>query len=184
MRESAHDAVVRAILPNRRLLKDRLIQALARSARLDTQVVLLLLDLDNFKRINDSLGHAAGDQVLQMVAERLSDGIRGADTACRYGGDEFVVMLPDVKDAKIAAKIAKKILETLGKPHVIGDIEIRMTASAGTVVYPDDGETYVELFCKADSALYSAKSTNEKASSGKVSRYGNIETLRADSVTW
>ena len=156
-------------LPNRRLLKDRLGQALARSARHDTQVVLLLLDLDDFKRINDSLGHAAGDHVLRMAAQRLSEGIRSADTACRYGGDEFVVMLPDVEDTKIAASIAEKLLETLGTPYVIGGTEIRMTASIGTVVYPDDGGSYLELLRKADISLYSAKNASRKVSIFNVS---------------
>jgi diguanylate cyclase (GGDEF)-like protein len=166
-------------LPNRRLLKDRLGQALARSARHDTQVVLLLLDLDNFKRINDSLGHAAGDDVLRMVAERLSESIRDADTACRYGGDEFVVMLPDVEDTKTAANVAKKLLRTLGTPYVIGDMEIRMTVSIGNVVYPDDGESYVELFRKADIALYSSKNKKGKVSIFNASEYGGAEISNA-----
>ena len=170
-------------LPNRRLLKDRLCQALARSARQDTQVALLLLDLDDFKGINDSLGHAAGDLVLRMVAERLSGGIRDADTACRYGGDEFVVMLPDIEDATIAANVVKKLRGILGMRYVVGDFEIRMTASVGIVVYPDDGDSDVELFRKADIALYSAKNTNEKVSITNVSRYGSIEISSADLLT-
>lgn len=166
-------------LPNRRLLKDRLGQALARSARHDTQVVLLLLDLDDFKRINDSLGHAAGDHVLRMVAQRLSESIRSADTACRYGGDEFVVMLPDVEDTKVAASITEKLLRTLGTPYVIGEIEIRMTASIGTVVYPDDGGSCVELLRKADISLYSAKNASGKVSTIIVSEYGSSEISSA-----
>ena len=166
-------------LPNRRLLKDRLGQALARSARHDTQVVLLLIDLDDFKRINDSLGHAAGDHVLRMVAQRLSGGIRSADTACRYGGDEFVVMLPDVEDINVAASIAEKLLSALGTPYVIGEIEIQMTASIGTVVYPDDGGSYVELIRKADISLYSAKNARGKVSIFNVSEYGNGEISSA-----
>jgi diguanylate cyclase (GGDEF)-like protein len=162
-------------LPNRRLLKDRLGQALARSARHDTQVVLLLIDLDDFKRINDSLGHAAGDHVLRMVAQRLSEGIRSADTACRYGGDEFVVMLPDVEDTKVAASIEEKLLRILRTPYAIGELDIRMTASIGTVVYPDDGESYVELLRKADRSLYSAKNGSGKVSISNVSECGSAE---------
>ena len=166
-------------LPNRRLLKDRLGQALARSSRHDTRVMLLLLDLDDFKRINDSLGHAAGDHVLRMVAQRLSEGIRSADTACRYGGDEFVVMLPDVEDTKVAARIAEKLLGTLGTPYVIGEIEIRMTASIGTVVYPDDGGTCVELLRKADISLYRAKNGRGKVSILNVSEYDGAQISSA-----
>jgi diguanylate cyclase (GGDEF)-like protein len=166
-------------LPNRRLLKDRLGQALARSSRHDTRVMLLLLDLDDFKRINDSLGHAAGDHVLRMVAQRLSEGIRSADTACRYGGDEFVVMLPDVEDTTVAARIAEKLLGTLGTPYVIGEIEIRMTASIGTVVYPDDGGTCVELLRKADISLYRAKNGRGKVSILNVSEYDGAQISSA-----
>ena len=93
-----HDELTK--LPNRRLLQNRLSQAIAQAARHDTLVVLVLLDLDDFKSVNDRLGHAAGDKVLFAVAERLAGGIRGADTACRYGGDEFVVMLPELEDAE------------------------------------------------------------------------------------
>jgi diguanylate cyclase (GGDEF)-like protein len=166
-------------LPNRRLLRDRLGQALARSARHDTRVMLLLLDLDDFKRINDSLGHAVGDHVLRMVAQRLSEGIRSADTACRYGGDEFVVMLPDVKDTTVAARIAEKLLRTLGAPYVIGELEIRMTASIGTVVYPDDGESCIELLRKADISLYRVKNGRGKASILNVSTYGGAQISSA-----
>ena len=105
----------------------------------------------------------------------MSEGIRSADTACRYGGDEFVVMLPDVEDINVAASIAEKLLRTLGTPYVIGEMEIRMTASIGTVVYPDDGASYVELLRKADISLYGAKNGSGKASIFIVSEYGSAE---------
>jgi len=144
-------------LPNRRLLRDRLKQALAQGARQGKQVVLLLLDLDGFKTINDQLGHAAGDKVLQAVAERLSASIRAADTVCRYGGDEFVIMLPEVDQPSLADAVAAKVRARLGEPRFIDGYEICVTASMGTVVYPSDGQTYEELIRQADAALYCTK---------------------------
>ena len=165
-------------LPNRRLLQDRLSQAVAQGARHHTQVVLLLLDLDDFKSINDRLGHAAGDKVLRVAAERLAGDIRGADTACRYGGDEFVVMLPELEDARMAATVAKKLQGSLRAPYLIDGFEIRMTASAGSVVYPDEGESYAELMDKADVALYSAKTTSGKVSITTLAKYSTGEDSR------
>jgi diguanylate cyclase len=101
---------------------------------------LLLLDLDGFKRVNDELGHAAGDRVLKQVAARLIAGIRGADTACRYGGDEFVIMLPEFDGGESAATVAESIRAQLAAPYAIGDDAISVTASIGTAIYPDDGE--------------------------------------------
>jgi len=151
-------------LPNRRLLLDRLNQALAQAARQHKQVVLLLLDLDCFKSVNDRLGHAGGDKLLQAVARRLADGIRGADTACRYGGDEFLVMLPEVDNRGMAATVWGKLKMALGEPYIIDGYEIRLTASMGGVVYPTDGQTDEELIRKADDALYRAKARSGKAS--------------------
>lgn len=165
-------------LPNRRLLHDRLSQALAQGARHHTHVVLLLLDLDDFKNINDRLGHAAGDEVLRVVAERLAGGIRGADTACRYGGDEFVVMLPELEDARMAAAVAEKLQGTLSAPYVIDGCEIRMTTSAGSVVYPNEGQSYAELMEKADVALYRAKTTSGKVSITTLPKYSTAEDSR------
>ena len=104
-------------LPNRSLLMDRLTQALAQAARQHKQVGLLLLDLDQFKSVNDRLGHAAGDQVLQEVARRLSACIRSCDTACRYGGDEFVIMLPEIDSRANAETVARKIRTRLFAPY-------------------------------------------------------------------
>ena len=144
-------------LPNRRLLLDRLKQAVARAARQHKQVVLLLLDLDGFKSVNDRLGHTGGDKLLQAVARRLTDGIRGADTACRYGGDEFLIMLPEGDNLGMAAAVWGKLRLALGDPYIIDGYEIQMTVSMGGVVYPTDGKTDVELIRKADAALYRAK---------------------------
>jgi diguanylate cyclase len=144
-------------LPNRRLLLDRLNQALAQAARQHKQVVLLLLDLDGFKSVNDKLGHAGGDKLLQAVARRLTEGIRGADTACRYGGDEFVIMLPEVDNPRMAAAVWGKLKMALGEPYFIDGYQIRLTASMGAVVYPTDGQTDKELIRMADRALYRAK---------------------------
>jgi diguanylate cyclase (GGDEF)-like protein len=166
-------------LPNRRLLQDRLRQAIAQGARRHKRVVLLLLDLDDFKSINDKLGHAAGDKVLRAVAERLAAGIRGADTACRYGGDEFVIMLPEVEDARMAAAVSEKLRGALSSPYVIDGFEICMTASAGSVVYPYEGESPVELMEKADAALYRAKTTRGQVSITTLPKYGVAEQSRS-----
>jgi diguanylate cyclase (GGDEF)-like protein len=150
-------------LPNRRLLLDRLKQAMAQAARQDKQVVLLLLDLDGFKSVNDRLGHPGGDKLLQGVAKRLSDGIRGADTACRYGGDEFLIMLPEVDNPATAAAVWTKLKLALREPYIIDGYQVRLTMSMGGVVYPTDGHTDQELIRRADEALYRAKARSENA---------------------
>ncbi len=156
MRYSAyHDELTG--LPNRTLLLDRLNQALARAKRQHKQLALLLLDLDGFKDVNDRLGHAAGDKLLQRVAERLLSCVRGGDTACRYGGDEFVLLLPEVDDGKHALDVAHKIRARLAKPYVVDDYPIAVTASVGVAVYPVDGMNRSDLIKQADIAMYLAK---------------------------
>jgi len=150
-------------LPNRRLLLDRLNQAMAQAARQDKQVILLLLDLDGFKTVNDRLGHAGGDKLLQAVAKRLTAGIRGADTACRYGGDEFLIMLPEVDDPGVATAVWTNLKLALDEPYIIDGYRVRLTISMGSVVYPTDGHTDQELIRRADGALYRAKARSENA---------------------
>ena len=147
-------------LPNRSLLRDRLNQAIIQAARQDKQVGLLLLDLDGFKSVNDRHGHAIGDKLLQRVAERLLCCIRGADTACRYGGDEFVILLPEVDGEQSAAEVAQKLRVFLGKPYVVDDQSITVTASIGVAVYPCDGNSQNDLIRRADIAMYLAKAHN------------------------
>lgn len=147
-------------LPNRSLLLDRLNQALVHAARQQRQVGLLLLDLDSFKSVNDRLGHAAGDKLLQRVAERLLSCIRGTDTACRYGGDEFVILLPEVEGANTAAEVAKKLHAHLARPYLVDDHSISVTASIGVAVYPFDGNSQEDLIRRADIAMYLAKAHN------------------------
>ena len=144
-------------LPNRSLLLDRLSQVLARAKRDDKQFALLFLDLDGFKDINDRLGHAAGDKVLQRVAERLLSCVRGGDTACRYGGDEFVLLLPEVESETRAVEVAEKIRGRLAMPHEIDGHAIALTATVGIAVYPRNGIGQVDLIEHADAAMYRAK---------------------------
>jgi diguanylate cyclase (GGDEF)-like protein len=150
-------------LPNRRLLLDRLKQAVAQAARQRKQVVLLLIDLDGFKCVNDRLGHAGGDKLLQAVAGRLTDCIRGADTACRYGGDEFLIMLPEVDNPGMAASVRAKLNLALSGPYIIDGYQVRMTVSIGDVVYPTDERTEEALIRRADAALYRAKARSGDA---------------------
>ena len=147
-------------LPNRSLLMDRLNQAIVQAARQQKQVGVLLLDLDGFKSVNDKFGHETGDILLQRVAERLLCCIRGADTACRYGGDEFVVLLPEVDGEKSAAEVAQKISLNLATPYAVDGHSISMTASIGIAVYPGDGSTQNDLIRRADIAMYLAKAHN------------------------
>jgi len=150
-----HDALTD--LPNRILLKDRLSQAIAASHRHGTRIAVLFLDLDGFKHINDSLGHAIGDKLLQSVAERLPVCVRSSDTVSRLGGDEFVVLLSEITHAADAGIIAAKILNALVAPHEIDPYSLRVTASIGVTTYPDDGQDSEILLNNADMAMYQAK---------------------------
>lgn len=144
-------------LANRSLLLDRFKQAVAQGARQHRQVVLLFLDLDEFKSVNDRLGHAAGDKLLQQVAGRLVTCIRASDTACRYGGDEFAVLLPEVDGLDSAAMVAERICAHLVVPYVIDGVTIRVTASMGTAVYPIDGKSCGDLLRHSDNGMYRSK---------------------------
>ena len=144
-------------LPNRRLLLNRLKQAMAQSDRQHKQIALLFIDLDKFKGVNDKLGHETGDKLLQQFAERLINSIRYGDTACRYGGDEFVIMLPEIEGVEDATAVTKKICDQLSMPYLVNGTVIEVTASIGTTVYPADGRNCCELIKHADIAMYLVK---------------------------
>jgi len=145
-------------LPNRMLLNDRLTQAIALSLRHGKSLAVLFLDVDHFKHINDSLGHAIGDELLKSIAQRLVACVRSSDTVSRQGGDEFVVLLSEVAQPKDAAFTADKILAAVSKPHRIGDQNLNVTVSVGIGVYPYDGVDAETLLRNADLALFHAKS--------------------------
>ena len=150
-------------LPNRSLLLDRFNQAVAQGARQGKDVALLFVDLDGFKRVNDRLGHAMGDKLLQQVGRRLSACIRACDTACRYGGDEFVIMLPEVGGHDGAARVAEKIRSRLAAPYAVEGSTIAVPASIGTAVYPVDGHDYGDLIKLSDIDMYRAKTLSSAA---------------------
>ncbi|WP_051559929.1 EAL domain-containing protein [Marinobacterium jannaschii] len=144
-------------LPNRLLFSDRLSHALKKAARERNMMVLLYLDLDNFKHINDSLGHEVGDQLLQEVARRLRHELRSEDTIARLGGDEFAVLLEDVPDLDEVARLADRLLGALNRSCSLGDLELFIGASIGISVYPTDAADGTVLLRNADSAMYKAK---------------------------
>ncbi|HKZ72795.1 MAG TPA: GGDEF domain-containing protein [Steroidobacteraceae bacterium] len=144
-------------LANRSLLLDRLEQAMLQAERQHKAVGLLLLDLDHFKSINDELGHAAGDQLLQQVAERLSGCIRGCDTACRYGGDEFVIMVPEIGGPEDADAVVQKIRARLSAPYLLDGRLVAMSVSIGSALFKAGGAGCGELIGEADTAMYRAK---------------------------
>ncbi|MGE5160418.1 MAG: diguanylate cyclase domain-containing protein [Betaproteobacteria bacterium] len=144
-------------LPNRRLLMDRYNQAVALAARRNRRVALLFLDLDGFKKINDTHGHAAGDSVLRQVAERLRACVRTSDTACRYGGDEFVILLPELQGREGTLAVARKIRARLAVPCIVDGVRIAVTASIGVAVYPADGRAYDDLMRVTDGCMYRDK---------------------------
>jgi diguanylate cyclase (GGDEF)-like protein/PAS domain S-box-containing protein len=150
-----HDALTG--LPNRRLLEDRLTQALALSYRNRKLTAVMFVDLDRFKTINDSLGHAVGDVLLKEVAQRLVRQLRVGDTICRIGGDEFVVVLPEIKRSGDAAQVAQKVIEQLSQPVVVEERDLTVTPSIGIAVFPDDGRDAETLIRNADAAMYHAK---------------------------
>jgi diguanylate cyclase (GGDEF)-like protein len=150
-----HDSLTK--LPNRHLFLDRLQQSVAQARRAQEQLALLFLDLDGFKRINDTLGHSTGDILLQAVARRLRGGVREVDTIARLGGDEFTIILTGIKNAKDAVTVARKILKLMAKPFPVNEHEFFITASIGISVYPNDGSDIEGLIRKADIAMYRAK---------------------------
>ncbi|HJV25590.1 MAG TPA: diguanylate cyclase [Aromatoleum sp.] len=142
---------------NRALFRDRLEQAVARARRHSEGLALLFVDLDRFKQVNDTLGHAAGDALLQSVAKRLQGSVRAEDTVARLGGDEFCLILPDLPHRGDATIVAQKILDILDAPHVLGGRALAIAASIGIARFPEDGETADELLRNADGAMYRAK---------------------------
>ena len=156
---TAHRAYDDALtgLPNRYLLMDHLKLALAQARRSQGKVGVLLLDLDRFKQINDSLDHTVGDQLLQAAAARLSESLRDSDTLARPGGDEFSVLIQGVRTASDVASVGLKLLEGLRRPFVVGGRELFVTASIGASVYPDDAQDPEALLRNADVAVYRAK---------------------------
>jgi diguanylate cyclase (GGDEF)-like protein/PAS domain S-box-containing protein len=150
-----HDVLTH--LPNRVLFNDRLAQALALAERQGKQLAVMFVDLDYFKKINDSLGHEVGDKLLQSVAGRLTACVRRTDTVSRLGGDEFAVLLSQVEQAEDAAFSARKILRSLAAPYVIDNKSLDISASIGGSAYPSDGRDAESLLNKADTAMYEAK---------------------------
>lgn len=152
-----HDALT--ALPNRTLLDDRLQIAMAGARRHGHRLAVMFLDLDRFKQVNDIRGHMAGDTVLQSVAHRLVASVRNTDTVSRQGGDEFVVLLPEIAHAGDAAVSAKKILGAFEAPHDVAPQPLHLTATIGISLYPDDGPDAQTLVRRADAAMYCAKSS-------------------------
>ncbi|MDO8319974.1 bifunctional diguanylate cyclase/phosphodiesterase [Rhodoferax sp.] len=150
-----HDGLTE--LPNHLLASDRLQQAMAYADRESSKVALLFLDLDNFKTINDSLGHTVGDKLLCEVATRLGQCVRDTDTVSRQGGDEFLIVVPALHDSDASAPVLDKLLQSIHLPMVIDGHELSTSVSIGIAVYPDDGQDFESLMKKADTAMYQAK---------------------------
>ncbi len=144
-------------LPNRQSLLSRFIYAIAIARRTGTQLAVLFVDLNNFKQINDALGHAVGDQVLRLAAQRLATAVRESDTVSRHGGDEFLILLTDVSHATDVVQIATKLIGALGRPARVGEHVLRLTASIGISMFPGDGVDTDALIKRADEAMYRAK---------------------------
>ncbi|QKO20850.1 EAL domain-containing protein [Rhodoferax sp. BAB1] len=156
-----HDALTG--LPNRLLVQDRFEQAMAQAERSNTKVALVYLDLDNFKTINDTLGHAAGDEFLKEVARRLRACVRDSDTISRQGGDEFLLVLRDLPDTEIVSTVVIKIMERLQEPLRLDTQELSSSASIGVAIGPDDGLDFETLRKKADLAMYRSKESGRNA---------------------
>jgi diguanylate cyclase (GGDEF)-like protein/PAS domain S-box-containing protein len=144
-------------LPNRLLFNDRLEQAMKHAERNQTALAVVFLDLDKFKQINDTLGHAAGDSLLQQMARRLQELIRSNDTIARFSGDEFVALLEDVHDEASTILVVEKLLHTFSKPFILDGAEVQVTGSLGISLFPRDADDAAELLRLADAAMYAAK---------------------------
>ncbi|WIM06290.1 MAG: EAL domain-containing protein [Candidatus Nitricoxidivorans perseverans] len=157
-----HDALTG--LPNRKLFYDRLTRSLALSRRHQRPMALMLVDLNDFKRINDAHGHHVGDEILKQLADRLQCCLRTTDCVARLGGDEFILFATDLSDAHHATRVARKIIEVLAPPCLIGQRDFVMRASVGIALYPDDGDDMETLVKNADTAMYLAKGQGREES--------------------
>jgi len=150
-------------LANRRLLADRMSMALIHARRNSSAMAVVCLDLDGFKQINDTFGHASGDTLLKLVAQRLLATVREEDTVARLGGDEFIIALWHVSDIDYAAGVASRAIEALAQPYDIAGSSVKITTSAGISIYPEHGEDAETLMKNADLALYEAKAAGRNA---------------------
>jgi diguanylate cyclase (GGDEF)-like protein len=159
--QALHDTLTG--LPNRALFHDRVHQAIQTARREEAVVAVMVMDLDHFKEINDTLGHYHGDRLLQLVGERLGATLRGADTVARLGGDEFAVLLPRVRDSGQALEVAEKLIESLGRSFEIDGLSLEVGASVGIACFPEHGEDGETLLQRADIAMYVAKNAGSGA---------------------
>jgi diguanylate cyclase (GGDEF)-like protein/PAS domain S-box-containing protein len=150
-------------LPNRVLLDDRIRQAIQRAKRNRHKVAVLMVDIDYFKRINDSLGHTAGDALLDAIAKKLCSAVRQTDTVARMGGDEFVIVMPEFRDERDAERCAETIIQKVSTPTMLGNREVNVTVSVGLCVFPDCAQDADSLLKNADAALYEAKESGRNA---------------------
>ena len=171
--QAMHDALTG--LPNRVLLMKRLEQAIEIARRHKHPLTLLFLDLDRFKIVNDSLGHAAGDELLRVVTRRVGRLLCPRDTFARLGGDEFVILIPDPMPAEVLADFTERLSVVTAKPVLVGDREVSVTCSLGYSVYPQDGEDATTLLKRADAAMYGAK----KDCGNRIRRYAAGPSARA-----
>lgn len=176
LEQAAQSTVLDALtrLPNRSALLDRFARAVADAKRHRTRVAVLFLDLDDFKQINDTRGHAFGDRVLRHVADHLLSVVREVDTVCRYGGDEFVVLLAELNQAADAQTVAEKLVAVIGEPAELEGHLVSLTASVGIAIYPDDGEDVDTLVARADAAMYQTK----RLGAGGVAFHGQAPVER------
>ena len=185
-----HDPLTQ--LPNRALLSDRLQQALSREGRFEDQVAVLFVDLDDFKTVNDTLGHASGDELLVHVARRLRSCLRSADTAARLGGDEFGVLLEGVPDVDHAVTVAQRILDSFVEPFSIGGLPVPLRASVGVAIGVAQAISADELLRNADIAMYAAKRAGKRRHvvfradrhSDLARRFPSDRAVDPDRVTW
>jgi diguanylate cyclase (GGDEF)-like protein/PAS domain S-box-containing protein len=178
-----HDALTG--LPNRRLLEDRLERALERSIRDDKKTAVLTIDIDHFKRVNDTYGHAVGDECLKIAADRLSSKIRNVDTLARVGGEEFVAVVSGLGSVADAERIARDLLQAFEAPMQINGLDLPVTVSIGVAVFPIDGYDAEVLKLRSDEALYAAKRTgrNRYVTAGALLALGNGRTPGGNELT-
>jgi diguanylate cyclase (GGDEF)-like protein len=162
-------------LPNRRLLIDRYTQAVASARRRGTKLALLFADLDDFKRLNDRHGHAFGDRVLCLAAERLVSAVRAIDTVSRHGGDEFLILLSEVQQPADAVAVADKLVDALAAPATVDGRTVQLSASVGVAVYPDDGDDLDTLTARADATMYARKRARARDATAAAAGTGSAK---------